>query len=434
MAAACRPGLHRILRWVCGPATTYRWERGGRALLLLLLLIGLPIAVYRATHEGCCDLRGFRAAGAYVLAHGARNPESVLSRYWPSTDVPWLIVACMPMSLAASLWYVVSALGWLGLLGTISRHAWSNADPVLHRQATLIAGLLVTPLVVDGMCLGSFHTFMIWFMFAGLSRALGGEEVSGGALLGVAAWLKLLPFLGVLFLLLHRKVKAASVAVLVALALDVVLSVGAYGVRGACNEHVRWWHRDAAGTTHRQLTSIASVDEDRLTNQSVAVTLRRLLSSLGSNPGSARERVILLHLTGGQLKAVYTVVTAVMLLVLIILCRPDGRWPLWGEVPAIVAMIVLATLWFSPVVWSYHFAAATPALAILVDRCHHRQRLLALLIVGWLAPLGLLVFPLARAAGILLWISLALGAALVWLPRRAVAQPAPGVPSVPDLL
>ena len=31
-------------------------------------------------------------------------------------------------------------------------------------------------------------------------------------------------------------------------------------------------------------------------------------------------------------------------------------------------MMTLATLWFSPVVWSYHFVAATPVLAILFLR------------------------------------------------------------------
>ena len=169
--AADRSAIGWALGWIWGPANE-PWERAGRAVLLLMLVIGFPIAVNRATHYGNSDLRGFRTAGAYVLAHGTRNPESVLARYWPSADVPWVIAASMPMWLAVSLWYLLSSLGWLGLLRTISRYAWAQADPVLHRQATLIAGLLVTPLVVDGQCLGSFHTFMVWFMLAGLSRAL----------------------------------------------------------------------------------------------------------------------------------------------------------------------------------------------------------------------------------------------------------------------
>ena len=71
---------------------------------------------------------------------------------------------------------------------------------------------------------------------------------------------------------------ALACAVLV----DVTLSVAAYGPQGAWREHVTWWNDGAAGTQLRQLTSEKAVDEDRLTNQSVAVTLRRLLSTLGT--------------------------------------------------------------------------------------------------------------------------------------------------------
>ena len=236
-------------------------------------------------------------------------------------------------------------------------------------------------------------------------------------MLGVAAWLKLLPFLGVVLLVWQRKFKAAAIAVLVAVALDVILSVGAYGVGGAWSEHIQWWKQGAAGTTHRQLTSVRSTDEDRPTNQSVAVTLRRLLSTLGRD-GTARDRVSLMHLTGPQLQAVYSAVNAALLFGLAVYCWPGAAGPLARKMPAIVAMIVLATVWFSPVVWSYHFSAATPALAILVDRCHKRNWLLTLLIVGWLASLGLLAFSLPRVLGVLLWTSLAVGAALAWLAPR----------------
>ena len=66
-----------------------------------------------------------------------------------------------------------------------------------RRHATLAAGLLAMPLVVDGMALGGFHVLMLWLMLAGLDRAIQGRAISGGVLLGIAAWLKLVPLLGV---------------------------------------------------------------------------------------------------------------------------------------------------------------------------------------------------------------------------------------------
>src|SRR5208282_2635900 len=119
-------------------------------------------------------------------------------------------------------------------------------------------------------------------MIMGLDRACRGQETCGGILLGTAAWLKLLPMLGIAFLLYQRKWKGALIAMATVFVLEVTLSVAAFGPAGAWQEHVLWWEHGAAGTTNRQLTSVRPRDEDRLTNQSVAITLRRLLTSLGS--------------------------------------------------------------------------------------------------------------------------------------------------------
>ena len=112
------------------------------------------------------------------------------------------------------------------------------------------------PLVIDGMCLGSFHVLMVWLMILGLDRACRGEQSRGGILLGTAAWLKLLPLLGIGFLLYQRKWKGALIAMATVVVLDVALSVAAFGPAGAWREHVLWWEHGAAGTANRQLTSV----------------------------------------------------------------------------------------------------------------------------------------------------------------------------------
>ena len=82
-------------------------------------------------------------------------------------------------------------------------------------------------------------------------------------------------------------------------------------------------------------------------------------------------------------------------------------------------MMTLATLWFSPVVWSYHFVAATPVLAILLLRGRYRWQWVVPVVVVWVGALSLLAFDAARAAGVLLWMSLLLGAGLVVFPAAA---------------
>ena len=136
------------------------------------------------------------------------------------------------------------------------------------------------------------------------------------------------------YLLLKRRWAPALVAVLCAVSLDVALSLGAFGAEGAWREHVTWWNHGAAGSTLRQLTSPYVVDEDRLTNQSVAVTLRRLLSSLGAEPGMPRQSVVMAHFTPGELESAFLVATALLAMAVAAFCRrPEsecrrskGRW------------------------------------------------------------------------------------------------------------
>ncbi|MEI8373156.1 MAG: glycosyltransferase family 87 protein [Planctomycetota bacterium] len=413
------------------------WEHLGWFLMLGLLIIGLPMAYQRAIEHGA-DLAGFCDAGRYVFEHGTRNPESNLARYWPSADVPWIVFALLPISVTAVLWYGIGCAAWIGLLRTIRGRMLVGLDPAAKRHATLAAGLMAMPLVIDGMSMGSFHVLMVWLMILGLDRACRGEEKVGGILLGLGAWLKLLPLLGIGFLFYHRKWKGALIAMATVFVLDVALCVVAFGPSGAWREHVLWWQLGAAGTMNRQLATVASGDEDRLSNESVAVILRRMLTSLGSQPAAklatkfsaeipaekqeqlhnreVRRRVQLANLTPQQLQAVFLAMMAILVLGVAIYCRPVKSQD-WAERgPAKIALLTLATIWFSPVVWSYHFVAATPVLAILLLRGRYRWQWVVPVIVVWGGALGLLAIDAIRAAGVLLWMSLILSAGLVVFP------------------
>lgn len=415
------------------------WERVGWFLMLGLLIIGLPMAYQRAIDHGA-DLAGFCDAGRYILEHGTRDPESNLARYWPSADVPWIVLALLPISVAAVLWYCIGCAAWIGLLRTICGRMLVGLDPAARRHATLAAGLMAVPLALDGMCMGSFHVLMVWLMILGLDRACRGEETVGGILLGLGAWLKLLPLLGIGFLFYHRKWKGALIAMATVIVLDVSLSVVAFGPSGTWREHVLWWQDGAAGTMNRQLATVASGDEDRLSNESVAVVLRRLLTSLGGppveksatelsadTPTAEHQQLInfklprwiqLADLTLQQLQVAYLATMAILALGVAIYCRPV-KFQDWAEKgPAKIAMLTLATIWFSPVVWSYHFVAATPVLAILLLRGRYRWQWVVPVFVLWAGALGLLVFDAIRASGVLLWMSLILGAGLVVFPIR----------------
>ena len=395
------------------------WERWGWILFVGLFLAAVPYVLYRTTRASGSDFPLFYRSGQYLLEHGARDPNSKFAHYLPSADVVVAMLAWMPLPLAALAWYAINALSWVFLLTAIRRYLLSGYSPTVARQAVLAAGLLVLPLMLDHLCIGAFHVVMVWLMVAGLGRVSEGRSWSGGLMLGLAVWVKLLPLLGVGYLVLKRKWLPAVVAVVAAIVVDMALSLAAFGPATTWQLHGEWWQTEAQGTRNRMLIETGPIDEDRLTNQSVTITVRRLLTHMGCGHNPARDTVALGHLTPAQVQTVYTAVMGLLGLGILVFCRRPGRDLSPDQWSAEIALLVLSTLWFSPLVWSYHPTAATPALAIVMARAAKHLRLAQTVAVVWLLSQILLGWPVARATGVLLWANLFVGGALVWTSMRA---------------
>lgn len=395
------------------------WERAARAVIVVGLLAGYPLAMARVIYRGGTDFVYFYNGGLHILEHGTRHPFAPLNRYWPSADVPWVLAACLPLLVGASIWYAFNTWSFLRLLKTMESQLLVERDDTTRRRAVLASGIVLLPLVLDGLLLASFHILMVWLMLAGLLHVRRGRPWLGASLLGVAIWLKLLPLLGAGYLLLKRRWLPAIAAVVIACAINIILSLAAFGVGGTWIEHARWWNHWAAGSIDRELTANHRVDEDRLTNQSLAVTLRRLCSSLGSSPGEAREQVRVIDLSSEQLQNAYKFISGALLMAIFLFCRRSDAATSPRQASNETALVVLATLWFSPVVWSYHPTAAMPALAIIFCRCPLPSRVAWMLGAAWLIGILLLLWPTARAAGDLFWLGLLTGGVLAWtsLPR-----------------
>ena len=95
-------------------------------------------------------------------------------------------------------------------------------------------------------------------------------------------------------------------------------------------------------------------------------------------------------LSPGQVQAVYAAVMLSLLLAIVFYCRRPGSEMLprqWGNE---IALMLLATLWFSPLVWSYHPTAALPALAMIYVRAPRHPKLTWVVTLLWMASLGLM--------------------------------------------
>ena len=397
------------------------WERIGWCLFVTLLLLGLLISFHRAvnyrsgTPSSQCptsDFVDFHEASRYLWEHGVRNPNTGFGKYLPSLDVACMPLAWLPRPLAAVVWYLLGAWSWIGLLSTIRRYLLPEVDPTTARRAVLTAGLLAMPLAIDGVCLGAFHIFMVWLMVAGLGRISRNRPWSGAALLGTAIWLKLLPVVGVAYLLLKRRSAAGA------------------GRPGICPAHRRGSFRRRSGAAGRlggtcPLVSSArrwrgqpAVEHIRqyrrgppdqpVDGGDLAAAVHKLQSCFPRQPSCPPERqqVVLMKLSARQLTAVYAVCLGLLGLATAFYCRRSARTtsaPRWGSE---IALVALSTLWFSPVVWSYHPTAAVPALAVIMSQGPQRRCLTWLVAIVWLAALILLASAVARLCGVLFWVNL----------------------------
>jgi hypothetical protein len=423
-----------------------RWERLGWILFAGLLVGFFPFVISRTTRHTSSDFWLFYGSAQHVWELGTRMPKSKFLHYLPSMDAAFGLLTWMPMFWAAIVWSAIMVAGWLCVLAAVRRYLLCGYDGTQARQAVLAAALLMMPLFINHLCVGAFHILMVWFMVAGLGRVSQNRPWSGGLLLGLAVWIKLLPLVGVGYLLLKRKWLPAVVAILAALVVDLVLSLAAYGPATTWRLHIEWWQSEVIGE-QRMLTDAQSLDEDRPTNQSIMIVMRHLLTTMGQGPrlvvhdeaaqfGMEAEKggdtpdtaplpnLAIANLTPRQLQIAYAVVMALLATAVVIYCQQHGRElgsRQWGTE---IALVVLSTLWFSPLVWSYHPTAALPALALILARSPQFPRLTQATAALWVVCLVLMGYRVARVLGATLWMSLFLGVVLVWTARREAVGPA----------
>ena len=289
------------------PPPGSRWWDNRLEALAWILLVGLlvgffPLVLRRLTRSTSSDFWLFYDSARYLWEHGARAPKSKFLYYLPSVDVAFTPLAWLPLRWAAVAWVGLMTAGWLFLLAAVRRYLLWDYDGTQARRSVLCAALIVMPLFLDHLCVGAFHVLMVWLMVAGLGRISRNKPWSGGMVLGLAVWIKLLPLVGVGYLLLKRKWLPAALALATAIVVDLVLSLAAYGPEATWQSHCEWWYLQAFGAQDQLLTDPTPLDHDRITNQSVVVVMRHLLTHMGH--GTEADHYHSQHLTAEEAKEI----------------------------------------------------------------------------------------------------------------------------------
>jgi alpha-1,2-mannosyltransferase len=298
-----------------------------------VLILVVAAAVAGALRGGFTDLLVYQWAGRAVLdglpVYHSHDPVTGLPFTYPPFAVVVMVpLALLPAWLAAALWTAAS-VGALAAVVVVARRALGRPAPG-WLVALLSGGALALEPVWQNLVFGQINVFLMLAVLADLVRP---ERRWSGVLVGIAAGVKLTPFVFVVLLVLAGRRTAAGRAVL---AFAGTVATGFAAMPGA-----------AAGYWNYNLVAARRVGPAALAhNQSVYGALTRLLD--GPPPNR-----LWLAVAGPLALAVLAV---------------GAAWWRRGDRVLGTGLGALAMLLASPVSWSHHWVWAVPLALALWER------------------------------------------------------------------
>ncbi len=436
------------------------------AWLALLLLVG-GVSLRRALDMEF-DFHHFYRDAEYAWTHGGQlNPVLVapdaarqrqLPFYLPAVTILLAPLAAGGPTSAAILWAAgqVACLGWA--LRILRR--WASAGEVSQANPVLIAALLSLPMIFEAAKFNQLSFLILALVLAGADRVIGGAhemgeskragvsaQLVGGALLGFAAFVKLLPVLLLIWLLLKRRWTAASGFVLCATAsalLPCLIVLGPDGTRAA---HREWWDYNVRGAAAAALVR-PELREHFLDhrNQAIGAVVARLCWA--DHPYRVAWQPLNLPLE--LCTRIGQALAALLLAALAIAMRQPAARLSVQRLRAEAAAMLVAMIVLSPLLRTYYYVWALPALAMITlmavgSAAPRVRRLGAVGLVVWIVGLIAWMSPAARLAGANLLVLTIFGGILIvasraasplWNataggPSRAARPPAPSDPASP---
>ena len=400
------------------PETAARraWIRAGVAALCLAYAV---VALTQAAKLDF-DFEHFYLDAAYVWHHGDLPPlEGPSARrlpfYLPGVSLLLAPLAAAGPGVAAGLWTLAQAAALAYCLFTFA--AWSDRDGrrLFSTAAVALAGALSLPALYEAARFNQLSVPVLAMILAGVVAIRRGQAVAGGAWLGAATFLKLLPGLFFVWLLLKRQWRAALALLLAVTTLDLTPSLIVLGPQGALERHRQWFSHNLRGAPAGGMTD-PKLREHFIDhrNQSLGAVVARL---------AWREHPhrVAVPLADWPLGACRIVAACIAGGVLATLCfatrRPLARLSEL-EIFRELSLYALAMIVLSPLLRQYYLVWAAPALLTLAAAVMRRSVLAGAALLVWVAGMLAWMWPAARLYGATLLTLLMIGAALLCLGRR----------------
>ncbi|MEB2283999.1 MAG: hypothetical protein B6D46_01800 [Polyangiaceae bacterium UTPRO1] len=328
-----------------------QWSSATRVVVAALIAVLVASAVRNIKEDG--DFRGYMEVGELVLRGADIYAESRPDvNTWP----PLYAVVCVPFALLARVSVHLARAVWLAInFACIVALFRIAVDLVYRRPLVLVAapgaialasGAVLGPLLLSArFLLGNLDRLQINMVILAaclLASAwiVRGRAAAGGALIGFAAAVKVLP----VFFLPYFVRKGWWRALTAALATGALASAAPALVFG--------WERCAAYTRH-WLALAAGSWPVRKGNQSVYAMVDRLYTH-GAIVWSASHK----RLTASNDPAVALITYGLLLLVVtgfLRATRRGGRAPASAGVTMEIAIVLCVTVLFAPLAWKHYF-------------------------------------------------------------------------------
>lgn len=415
------------------------------ATLVLLAIAASTIAIgsFRAREDGSgtSDFDDFwRTASRDYLLKRTMTDEWGVHNYLPFFAILMGPFGLLPLRVAAAAFGIISCVAAAATFLIIDvgllRHGGSPARPVRWVPAALAAAYAIDCIVLGQVALLTLLLIVAaWYLFEQQ------RSFACGMTLALAASIKLLPMVLGIYFLLRREGRVLA-GLLCGLALfNGALPAIAFGPSRAWELHRAFWQRSAVGES---LLALALNDSDKMSyaNQSLPIVTRRLTMRTHTglrDPQGMPKYVNLVDLSRKPMRIgpfalapVQWIVLSVaaVLSVAVLLATLTGRRPTIERMRCEFAAFLLLSMVLSPVLWTFYFLLAYPALALSADAVFAPSRgrgpaaiadrvLLAL----WAIAVPLLAIREARAIGLHLLLTILLLFAMLRLSRdRATAS------------
>lgn len=388
-------------------------SRAWQALLTFGAVFAVVVLVmvwFRA--ESTSDIRDFWENAVHFRETGTVATELGVHNYLPFFTIFMMPWGLLPLRVAAVA-FVALSLGLFGLTAYIVERMMAEPLGPRPRRALLLALGLALPYVYACAVVGNVGLLLLFLVVAAWYLVEREQEWAAGAALGLAALIKLLPALLIVFFLLRGRwrVVAGSAAVMIVLGLG--LPLAALGPTETLRLHRVFYEEAMQGHSAYQTITSEHPRKAHYNNKALPLVVRRLLSPINAS-GDADERFYVNITTmprAAILMAYAGLLAALVITSLGIVLLAPQPWPptnadqlrsVRAQFGAWCALMLLA----SPLVWTHYLVLAYWPLALLADRAERTARARGVpcrlsmgVLLLWLVGAVLLAWPVARAAG-----------------------------------